>query len=167
MQKELNPQLFPKTQKANTEELMNPQIETLINKAMTASEEVQVLRRQVFRLQDQVTKLSSHVIEQNKSQQVKSDRWAQTLARIEQNQQTYMYENNDKIAQLASRLSDRKGMDFKLQELLEQQNNLLKSYEDRFQKLQKSVSEKEIQINTITGHLQEAQMEINRLKRGK
>lgn len=167
MQKELNPQLFPKTQKASADELLSPPVETLINKAMTASEEVQVLRRQVFRLQDQITKLSSHFIEQNKNQQLKSDRWVQSLTRIEQNQQTYMHENNEKIAQLASRISDRKGMDFKLQELLEQQNILIKSFEDRFQKLQKSISEKDIQINAITGQLQEAQMEICRIKRGK
>jgi chromosome segregation ATPase len=167
MQKELNTQLFPKTLKGNTEEIMSPAVESLINRAMTSSEEVQLLRRQVLRLQDQVTKLSSHFIEQNKNQQLKADRWVQALARLEQNQSTYAQENNEKVAQLASRISERKGSDFKIQELFEQQNILLKNYEERFQKLQKGLSGKEIQINTIAGQLNEAQAEISRLKRVK
>jgi hypothetical protein len=165
MQKELNTQLFPKPTKTNSDEIMSPPVETLINKAMTASEEVLVLRRQVSRLQDQITKLSSHFIEQNKNQQLKSDRWVQALSRLEQNQTTYARENNDKVAHLASRISERKGMEFKVQELIEQQNILLKSYEERFLKLQKGLAEKDIQISMITGYLQEAQVEISRIKR--
>lgn len=167
MQKELSTQLFPKTSKATTEEVLSPAVESLINKAMTSSEEVQLLRRQVFRLQDQITKLSSHFTEQNKNQQLKADRWVQALNRLEQNQSTYAQENNEKVAQLASRVSERKGIDYKIQELIEQQNILLKNYEERFQKLQKGLSEKDMQINMITGHLQEAQVEITRLKRAK
>jgi hypothetical protein len=167
MQKELSNQLFPKTSKASTEEVLSPAVESLINKAMTSSEEVQLLRRQVFRLQDQITKLTSHFTEQNKNQQLKADRWVQALNRLEQNQSTYAQENNEKVAQLASRVSERKGIDYKIQELIEQQNILLKNYEERFQKLQKGLSEKDMQINMITGHLQEAQVEITRLKRAK
>jgi hypothetical protein len=161
MQKELNTQLFPKP------EILSPAVESLINRATTASEELQLLRRQVFRLQDQVTKLSSHFVEQNKNQQLKADRWVQALSRLEQNQTTYAQENNEKVAQVASRISERKGMDCRIQELMEQQNILLKTYEERFQKLQKGLSEKDIQISMITGQLQEAQVEISRLKRAK
>lgn len=167
MQKELNMQLFPKTQKACADELMNPAVETLINKAMITSEEVQLLRRQVLRQQDQITKMSSHFVEQNKNQQLKADRWVQALNRLEQSQSNYSQENNEKVAQLASRISERKAIDYKIQELIEQQNILLKTYEERFQKLQKGLAEKDMQINTITSHLQEAQVEISRLKRAK
>lgn len=165
MQKELNPQLFPKPTRLTAEEMMSPPVEAMLNKVVTAAEEVQVLRRQVLRLQEQVTKLSSMFVEQNKSQILKADRWMQALNRLEQSQASYAKENNEKIAQLSSRLTEKRGMELKAHELVEQQNNMLKSFEDRFQKLQKANSEKDIQINMITGQLQEAIIELNRLRR--
>jgi chromosome segregation ATPase len=166
MQKELNPSLFPnlKNRKdANGESL--PALEVIYEKALAASEEVRLLRTQLNRLQDQMTRMGTHLTENTKSQQVKFDRLGQSLTRIDQNHSEMIREINEKLALVNSKLAERKTFDFKSQEVIEQQSQMLKSYEARIVKLQKILSEKEAQISTMAGFLNEAKMELSRLKR--
>lgn len=146
---------------------ITPPVEAMMNKAVTTSEEVHVLRRQVFRQQEQITKLSHHLLEQNKSQQLKYERTAQAITRMEQGNVSFAQDISEKIAQISSRISERKAVDLKIQDLIEQQNIMLKTNDDRIQKLQKYITEKDIQMNNLVMAMQEAQMEIQRLKRQK
>lgn len=166
MQKELNPSLFP-SQKPKREMPGEsfPALEVIYEKAIAASEEVRLLRTQLNRLQDQMTRMGSHLTEQSKSQQVKFDRLGQSLTRIDQNHSQMIREINEKLATVNSKLAERKAYDFKSQEVIEQQSQMLKSYEARIVKLQKVLSEKEAQISTMAGFLNEAKMELARLKR--
>ena len=86
MQKELNPNLFPATKpkRENANENL-PALEVIYEKALAASEEVRLLRTQLNRLQDQMTRMGTHLAETTKSQQVKFDRLGQSLTRIDQN----------------------------------------------------------------------------------
>lgn len=166
MQKELNPNLFPNPKikrETNTEGL--PALEVIYEKALAASEEVRLLRTQLNRLQDQMTRMGTHMAENNKNQQVKFDRLGQSLTRIDQNHSQMIREINERLAQVNSKLSERKAYEFKSQEVIEQQAQMLKTYEARITKLQKILSEKEAQITTLSGFLNETKMELARLKR--
>jgi chromosome segregation ATPase len=166
MQKELNPNLFPnlKTKREGTNESL-PALEVIYEKALAASEEVRLLRTQLNRLQDQMTRMGTHLTENSKSQQVKFDRLGQSLTRIDQNHSEMIREINEKLATVNGKLAERKAYEFKSQEVIEQQAQMLKSYEARIMKLQKILNEKEAQITTMSGFLNEAKMELARLKR--
>ena len=166
MQKELNPNLFPATKpkRENANENL-PALEVIYEKALAASEEVRLLRTQLNRLQDQMTRMGTHLAETTKSQQVKFDRLGQSLTRIDQNHTEMIREINQRLAQVNSKLQERKTQDFKSQEVIEQQAEMLKTYEARITKLQKILNEKEAQIITMSGFLNEAKMELARLKR--
>ncbi len=167
MQKELNHNLFPQQNEIheNSIHTLTPPVETLITKAVTASEEVHLLRIHMHRLQEQLSRISQHILEQSKTTQVKFERTAQAISRVEHTQVSFSQDTSEKIATISSRILERKSVDVKIQELIEQQNNLIKINEERMQKFSKSLSEKEIQINCLTQNLQEAQMEIQKLKR--
>lgn len=166
MQKELNPSLFPnlKNKREQSGEGL-PALEVIYEKALAASEEVRLLRTQLNRLQDQMTRMGTHLTENNKNQQLKFDRLGQSLTRIDQNHSEMIREINERLANLNSKLAERKAYDFKSQEVIEQQSQMLKTYEARIVKLQKILSEKEAQITTMAGFLNEAKMELARLKR--
>ncbi len=132
---------------------------------MAASEEVRLLRTQLNRLQDQMTKMGTNFNEYSKSQQVKFDRIGQSLTRIDQTHSQMIREINERLVNINSRLSERKAFDYKSQEVIEQQAQMLKTYESRIVKLQKLLSEKEAQISTMAGFLNETKMELARLKR--
>lgn len=166
MQKELNPNLFPivKTKKENSGDGL-PALEIIYEKALAASEEVRLLRTQLNRLQDQMTRMGTHLSENSKSQQVKFDRLGQSLTRIDQNHSEMIREINERLANVNSKLAERKAFDYKSQEVIEQQSQMLKTYEARILKLQKILSEKEAQISTMSGFLSEVKMELARMKR--
>ena len=166
MQKELNPTLFPNSKiKSDTTTEGFPALEVIYEKALAASEEVRLLRTQLNRLQDQMTKMGTNFNEYSKSQQVKFDRIGQSLTRIDQTHSQMIREINERLVNINSRLSERKAFDYKSQEVIEQQAQMLKTYESRIVKLQKLLSEKEAQISTMAGFLNETKMELARLKR--
>lgn len=168
MQKELNPDLFPTPKTSIKRETATeglPALEVIYEKALAASEEVRLLRTQLNRLQDQMTRMGTHIAENTKSQQLKFDRLGQSLSRIDQNHSEMIREINQRLAQVNSKLSERKAYDFKSQEVIEQQAQMLKTYEARITKLQKVLSEKEAQIITMSGVINEAKMELARIKR--
>lgn len=171
MQKELNPSLFPnlKNKRENstgTEGSMGvPALEVIYEKALAASEEVRLLRTQLNRLQDQMTRMGTYLDENSKSQQVKFDRMGQSLLRIDQNHSEMIREINEKLVTISGKLAERKAYEFKSQEVVEQQAQMIKTYEARLTKMQKLISEKEAQISTLSDVLNEAKMELARLKR--
>lgn len=166
MQKELNSHLFPTSKNKRDQPTDNlPSLEIIYEKALAASEEVRLLRTQFNRLQDQMTRMGTQLTENSKSQQVKFDRLGQSLTRIDQNHSEMIREINERLATVNSKLAERKAYDFKAQEVIEQQAQMLKTYEARITKLQKVLSEKEAQISTLSDTLNEAKMELARTKR--
>ncbi len=166
MQKELNPNLFPTTKTKKELGVDNlPSLEIIYEKALAASEEVRLLRTQLNRLQDQMSRMGTQISENSKSQQLKFDRMGQVLSRIDQNHTEMIREINERLANVNSKLAERKTFDFKAQEVIEQQAQMLKSYESRIVKLQKILSEKEAQISTMNDRLNENKMEFARIKR--
>ena len=131
MQKELNSHLFPVTKNKRDQLTDNlPSLEIIYEKALAASEEVRLLRTQFNRLQDQMTRMGTQLTENSKSQQVKFDRLGQSLTRIDQNHSEMIREINERLATVNSKLAERKAYDFKAQEVIEQQAQMLKTYED-------------------------------------
>lgn len=166
MQKELNPNLFPTTKTKKELGVDNlPSLEIIYEKALAASEEVRLLRTQLNRLQDQMSRMGTQISENTKNQQLKFDRMGQALSRIDQNHTEMIREINERLANVNSKLAERKAYDFKAQEVIEQQAQMLKSYESRIVKLQKILSEKEAQISTMNDRLNENKMELARIKR--
>lgn len=166
MQKELNPNLFPQN-KSKRESIGDgvPSLELIYEKALAASEEVRLLRTQFNRLQDQMTRMGTQISEHSKNQQLKFDRLGQTISRIDQNHTEMIREINERLAMVNSKLAERKTFDFKSQEVIEQQAQMLKSYEARIVKLQKIISEKEAQISTMADMINESKMELSFKKR--
>jgi chromosome segregation ATPase len=128
--------------------------------------------RQIFELKaqnqalaDQMNKIVGTVNELIKSSNIKFDRNQQLLTRLEQSHNGLATEAGQKITQLSQRVNERKSLDLKVQEMVDRHNNIIKSFEVRMNHLQKLLAEKEAQMISCQTALNEAKMEISRLKR--
>jgi chromosome segregation ATPase len=161
MQKELNPELFGEAgQKSRVFEApaQNNHVHVLEQKILET-------RNQVHHLAEGLNKIVSQINEFIKSSQVKFERMQQALNKLEQNDQALSVDATQKISALHTRLGERKSMDYKIQEMIDRHNSVLRSHEVRMAQLQKLVSEKEAQVLAAQSALNETKMEIARLKR--
>ncbi len=106
----------------------------------------------------------------------KLDRWAQLMEqKIQQlntsqkalgEQMKNMAENFSKqTANLSSKLNERRMMDSKTQEMIDRHNQIVNTFEMRFQHLQKVTTEQEIKLMTYHSTYDEVLREIRGLKR--
>lgn len=154
MQKELNPELF------------GPQGAPSLNSVLTqADQKVFEVKQHLTFLSEQVAKLVAQMNTYIKSSQAKIERLQVSVTKLEQNQSTLTSDATAKMNSLSQRLSERKSLDGKVQEMIDRHNNVLRSYEVRMNNLQKLIAEKEAQIMQAQAALNEARMEITRLKR--
>lgn len=163
MQKELNPDLFGtggasprvKEDKAIPQQRVIHQLEERIAGAQSQTK---------FAL-DQMAGLVAQVNEFIKVSQGKFDRFQASIKAVEQFVQGNTSDTAQKFTHLHQRLNERKTMDSKMQEMMDRHNSILKSYEVRLSHLQTLIQQKETQIQTAQISLNEAKMEIARLKR--
>jgi chromosome segregation ATPase len=72
---------------------------------------------------------------------------------------------NGKIAQVVSRVNERKVSEGVVKEMVERQSSLIQTFEVRMQQLQRVISEQELQLMNARSELKEALQELSRLKK--
>ncbi len=72
---------------------------------------------------------------------------------------------NHKIAQVVSRVNERKVSEGVVKEMVERQSSLVQTFEVRMQQLQRVISEQEMQLMNARAELKEALQELSRLKK--
>jgi hypothetical protein len=77
----------------------------------------------------------------------------------------FAMESGQKISQLNQKLTERKSLEMKVQEMVDRHNNVIKSFEVRMGQLQKLLAEKDAMLVSAQATLNDAKMEITRLKR--
>lgn len=166
MHKELNPELF-----GEKKMIRNTAVDSSAGMAANSSNYLNT-DRQIFELKaqnqalaDQLNKVVGTVNELIKNTNVKFERQQQLMARLEQSHNGLALEAGQKISQLNAKVGERKSVDMKIQEMVDRHNNVVKSFEVRMNHLQKLLAEKEGQMVAAQTALNDAKMEIARLKR--
>lgn len=168
MHKELNPELFgeKKTTKSSSTMESPASLGTINNNNyLNTDRQLFELRAQNQALVEQMNKVVATVNELIKSTNVKFEKQAQLLSRLEQSHNGLATEAGQKITQLSQRVNERKSLELKVQEMVDRHNNVIKSFEVRMNHMQKMLAEKEAQTISAQAALNEAKMEISRLKR--
>jgi len=166
MQKELNPELFgeKKVVKSSAMDGTSSMVSQGGN-YLNTDRQIFELKSQNQNLADQMNKIVNTVNELIKTSNAKFDRNQALLNRLEQSHNGLAMEAGQKITQLSQRVNERKSLDLKVQEMVDRHNNVIKSFEVRMNHLQKLLAEKEAQMISCQAALNEAKMEIARLKR--
>lgn len=160
MQKELNPQLFGESSaKSRVVE------KTLPPPTLHLEQKLAETKQQVAHLTEALQKVVGQVNEAMKNTHGKMERLSSAIHKLEQNDQALIQEASDKISQLNAKINDRKSMDTKMQELVDRHNNILRTFEVRLNHMQMLLNEKDAQLISSQAALNEAKMEIARLKR--
>ena len=154
MQKELNPELFG-----------SQSTQTLKSVLTQADQKVFEVKQHLNLLSEQVAKMVAQMNEYIKTSHSKMERMQVAVSKLENNLQQMAEQSGLKMSSLSQRLSERKSLDSKIQDMIDRHNNVLRSYEMRMSNLQKMIGEKEAQIMQAQSTLNEAKMEIVRLKR--
>lgn len=158
MQKELNPLLFGE----------NAQKSRLVDKSMPSpqlEQKIQETKQQMQSVTEALQRIVSQMNEYMKTNQAKLERMTSSISTLEANDEIISKDTNDKMNQLNARLGERKSMDAKVQDLVDRQNNILRTFEVRLNHMQMLLNEKDAQLVSSQAALNEAKMEIARLKR--
>lgn len=162
--KELNPDLFGEKRVGRMSSYDVP--ENFRDSAhIMADRQVGDLRSQINALQESVRTNNSQLQDFIKNANMKMERMALQIARLEQTHNAFALESGQKISQVNSKITERKSMDMKVQEMVDRHNNVIKSFEVRMGQLQKLLAEKDALLVSAQATLNDAKMEIARLKR--
>jgi hypothetical protein len=161
--RELNPALFgePSAQA----KVLDGSAQSQLPHLMQTEQKVNEMKTQLGMMAEHVGKLTEQFTEFAKSSQIKFERIQQYLQKLEQNDHQIVSEATQKFSQINTRLGERKSTDNKIHEMVDRHNSVLKSFEMRLTQMQKLIMEKEAQLLTAQAALNEAKMEIARLKR--
>jgi peptidoglycan hydrolase CwlO-like protein len=167
MQKELNPDLFSDRSKNRPQEgsLAVPHYGSNDHSIVNIENKVNELRDQVIGVQSQIQGFIGQINEFAKVTQMKIDRLNQSVAKIEQSHNNLIADSGQKLSLLSNKIGERRSLDLKVQEMMDRHSNILRSFEVRMNQMQKVLSDKESQLVTAMAALNEAKMEIARLKR--
>ena len=167
MHKELNPELFgeKKVAKSSAMDSVSAMGTTAPNSYLNTDRQIFELKAQNQALADQLNKVVATMNELIKTSNIKFEKQHHLLTRLEQSHNGLATEAGQKITQLSQRVNERKSLDLKVQEMVDRHNNVIKSFEVRMNHLQKLLAEKEAQMIASQAALNEAKMEIARLKR--
>ncbi len=167
MQKELNPELFgeKKVSTPARREGLIPPAPSADPTYLNTDRQIFEIKSQIMSMNEQLNKITQALNESNKASNGKFDRLQQGLARLETSHNGLALEAGQKIQQINAKLAERKSLDAKIQEMVDRHNNVIKSFEVRLNHMQKLLSDKENQMAASQAALNEAKMEIARLKR--
>ncbi len=167
MQKELNPELFGEnTVRVSRSRVAEaPVVAKPPPMSLELENKLNDARIHVHQISEALGRVVSQVNEFIKSVTGKQDRMQQALQKLEIQDQTIASEMNQKFAHLNNRLGERKSLDIKIQEMVDRHNNVLRGYEVRISQMQKLIADKESAMISAQAALNEAKMEISRLKR--
>ena len=164
MQKELNPELFGENF-SNSRVVGNSQSQNPNGPILAMESKIAETRAQLHQMGEGLTSVVSQVNEFIKGSHGKIEKLQQAVQRLEQNDQAINLEAAQKISQINNKLGERKTMDLKIQEMIDRHNSVLRSFEVRFNQMQKLMADKEAMLVSAQAALNEAKMEISRLKR--
>ncbi|MGZ3745236.1 MAG: hypothetical protein ACXWRE_02550 [Pseudobdellovibrionaceae bacterium] len=167
MQKELNPELFgeKKSPSSTRRESLVPPAPSTDPAYLNTDRQIFELKSQMMSVNEQLSKLNQAMNEANKNGNARMERFQQGINRLETSHNGLAVEAGQKIQQINNKLSERKALDLKIQEMVDRHNNVIKSFEVRLNHMQKLLTEKEAQTAAAYTALNEAKMEIARLKR--
>jgi len=122
-------------------------------------------RRDIKILSDHLSKALSKFDEFSKSTTMRMDRMQNLIQQSELKNDILKSDLMEKTQNLNQKLTERRTLDLKTQDLIDRHNQLIKGYEARLQSLIKIINEKDHQILQAQATLNGAKMEIARLKR--
>lgn len=114
---------------------------------------------------NEINDVKSEILEIQRNSKLRSDRYNQSLQRLENQQNQLSADISEKFALLLQKLNEQKKYDQKVQDIVDRHNNLLKGYEVRVNQMQKLLMQKEQDYVEATTTLKELKAEISRLKR--
>ncbi len=114
---------------------------------------------------NEISELKMEIVEIQKASKLRSDRYNQSLQRLEAHQGQQAADIAEKFALLLQKLNEQKKYDQKVQDIVDRHNNLLKGYEVRLNQMQKLLMQKEQDYVEAVTTLKELKAEITRLKR--
>ncbi len=143
---------------------LNPQLFGPVETPIVKIEGAAIQQRKVSEIESQIENVNQ-----------KLDRWAHIMEqKIQQlhtaqktilGQMKQMSENfSGQIAGMHTKLSERRQVDAKTQEMIDRHNQLVNTFESRFQHLQKVTTEQEIKLMTYQSTYDEVLREIRGLK---
>lgn len=167
MHKELNPDLFGerRTPKTTSHESGLGASVAETPGFLNVDRQILELKHQVSGVGEEFKKLSSQVQEFMKVSHLKMERLTQQVQRLEHSHNGLVQDSGQKIGQIGHRLAERKNLDQKIQEMVDRHTNVIKSFEVRMNHLQRLLADKEAQAAVAQTALNEAKMELSRLKR--
>lgn len=93
------------------------------------------------------------------------ERFSSALKRLEESQSQQQQEMVAKHAVLAGKINERKTNDDKIIDLIERHNVIVRNFENRLVTLQRVLSEQELQLHASNAALEEARVELAKIKR--
>ena len=163
MSKELDPSLFGEGAWASARGVEKPK--PGFDAVAHVEQKIAELRLGHRELKEELSRLASVFDEFKHSSGVRFDRLAQQVARLEGLQAKVHQEVTTRVSQIHSRLGERQTMDMKVQEMIDRHQAMLRSAEMRLQQTTKLLAEKEAQMMSAQMALNDARIEIARLKR--
>lgn len=167
IQKELNPDLFGERPAVRE----NPMDQRTAygaqpgNSYLNTDRQIHDLKTQNQTLTEQLNKVIGTLNELIKTTNHRFEKTQSSITRLEQGHNGLASEAGQKISQLVQRMNERKALEMKVQEMVDRHNTIIKSFEVRLNHLQKLLADKEAQALASQAALNEAKMEIARLKR--
>lgn len=160
MAKELDPSLFGEGSWSASRTIEKPKVslDHLENKIVD-------LRLQLREIKEELGRWIAESDEFKKSTQSQLQQVVQRMNRVEEVQNRVSDEVVLKVSQLHHKIGDRGQYDRKVQDLIDRHHAVLRSAEMRMAQLQKIIDEKEAAVVSAQVSLNEAKMEISRLKR--
>lgn len=178
MQRELDPHLFQSGGKdENTFSKNEPSFANSLNGprpsvAPVVTMEVKeikhmmgLMQRKIQELERRNFDLEGQLKESHQQSHVRLEKVIQSYQRFESAYQSFQKDVSEKLAQLQSRVNERRVSENRIEELFERQNMVFQNYEGRLSGLQKLISEKEMQLMNYASALRELRQEMIRLKR--
>ena len=162
--KELNPDLFGEKRSGRMSHYDIPE-QFKDSQHIQQDRQITELRSQLHSIQEAARSTNSQFQDFVKNSNMKFERLAQQMARLEQTHNAFAMESGQKISQLNQKLTERKSLELKVQEMVDRHNNVIKSFEVRMGQLQKLLAEKDAMLVSAQATLNDAKMEITRLKR--
>lgn len=162
MQKELNPALFSDSGLYTTRVVEPSARESqvlLLEQKLTESHE------QIKKLTDSFHQVVQQVSESLMQIHQRQDLIQKNFESLEKQQSIINRDFQNQLQSMASKVSDKRASEIKVQEMIDRHNGLIKSYEVRLNQVQKLIVEKENQSIQLQSSLNEARMEIARIKR--
>jgi DNA repair exonuclease SbcCD ATPase subunit len=162
MQKELNPELFGQSmnvQEQATSYQAAQELPSQVEKRLLAFKE------QYQALHGHVSKWITYFSENAKFANGRMDKIQQSISKLEAHLLSSQQDVHNKLNHLNAKITERRSVEGKIQNLVERHNGVLRSYEVRMNQLMRLLSEKEALLAQAQSNLNEAKMEITRLKR--